>query len=161
MRVSDLEANNARLVTENTVLRRGTLYACGKHRVASPVGVELDELVQAAVVGRPREATGELAFYRCWSPQPVAMQHLVAATALARCTRRGSGAPMDVLTAMLDDPQSRAATVLRECGVDLDEIRQMLRTGHAPRPSPLPTWVRTSCPPRHRPPRHALAEGRR
>jgi SRSO17 transposase len=45
--------------------------------IALPLAADADRGHHSVLIRRNR-TTGELAFYRCWSPEPVALQHLVA-----------------------------------------------------------------------------------
>jgi hypothetical protein len=53
-----------------------------------------------------------------------------AKAALERCPAHAS--PETVLLTVLEDERCHAVTVLRDCGVVLDDVRQALRTGQAP-----------------------------
>lgn len=61
-----------------------------------------------------------------------------AAAALERCQAQpslGGGderLPVDLLLALLTDSQNRATSILLECGVNLDELRESLREGRVP-----------------------------
>ncbi|MET0425967.1 MAG: Clp protease N-terminal domain-containing protein [Actinoplanes sp.] len=68
--------------------------------------------------------------------------------ALTRCMELPGTEPRSpeaLLTAILQDEDSRAAVVLRECGTDLDQLRQALSTGQAPQPADrVPAGLRTT-----------------
>ncbi len=55
-----------------------------------------------------------------------------SAAARAALVREHPPGSMHLLAAILDDPESRATTILRDCAVDVQQVRTALRTGQTP-----------------------------
>jgi hypothetical protein len=120
-------------------------HARGTDDRAHPLSTTAATALQAAEHPRPTARHGAehsrpTAMHAAEHPRPTALhaaEHIQPAATASRAARSQGAAPhrdtsLALLAALLEDPGSEAAAVIRDCGIDLAEIRQATRDGFAP-----------------------------